>query len=72
MVPIVYLAVGDRWVLFGAVGDFFQSVPILPLWVSVLPLSVLVLTLSIGTPNGYWNFRLEKNAKGYRYLGYWY
>ncbi|KAL4341725.1 hypothetical protein GQ457_08G036230 [Hibiscus cannabinus] len=38
------------------------------------PLRVPILTLSIGTPNGYWNFRLEENAKGYRYegLGYRY
>ncbi|KAL4363704.1 hypothetical protein GQ457_04G029310 [Hibiscus cannabinus] len=31
------------------------------------PLRVPILTLSIGTPNRYWNFRLEENAKGYRY-----
>ncbi|KAL4369437.1 hypothetical protein GQ457_05G031470 [Hibiscus cannabinus] len=86
MVPIVYLAVGDRWELFEAVGDIFRL--LLPFWCSGYrrwafnaygtgtqpsgigtPPRVSILTLIIDTQNGYWNFRLEENAKGYRYWG---
>ncbi|KAL4324040.1 hypothetical protein GQ457_11G000610 [Hibiscus cannabinus] len=70
MVPIVYLAVGSCLEPLATFSSRYYlssagtGTP--PLGIDT-PLRVSILTLIIGTPNGYWNFRLEENAKGYRY-----
>ncbi|KAL4297499.1 hypothetical protein GQ457_12G015950 [Hibiscus cannabinus] len=72
-IPNEFLAIGDRWELFGVVGTLFPAnSAILEQWVSVP-----VLRSSIGTQMAFWNSGVEQGTRvlvpklGYQYSGAW-